>query len=96
VPRLRRVGGRLLLRDWLAITLRRHVWTWRPLSESELEHELEHVRQWRRYGLAFVARYVGASWRARRQGGHWYRDNVFEIAARAAARKVAGAPDRVG
>jgi hypothetical protein len=95
VPRLRRVGGLLLLRDWLAITLGPHIWTWRPLNEAELEHELEHVRQWRRHGLVFIARYARASWRARRRGGHWYRDNAFEVAARQAATRVAGdAPNR--
>jgi hypothetical protein len=84
VPRLRRVG-RVFTRGWLAITIGSHVWTWRPLAPPELEHELEHVRQWRRYGPGFVARYLRASWRAARAGGHWYRDNAFEISAREAA-----------
>ncbi len=85
LPWLRRIGG-LWLPDWLAITVGRHIWAWRPLSESELAHELCHVRQWRRYGPRFIARYVRASWRAWRRGGHPYRDNAFEVAA----RRVAG------
>ena len=85
LPGIRRIGRRLLLPDWLAITIGRDIWTWRPLSEVELAHELEHVRQWDRYGPLFVARYARASWRATRAGWHWYRDNAFEVAARAAA-----------
>jgi hypothetical protein len=96
VPRLRGIGHHLLLPDWLAITIGRDVWTWRPLTKAELEHELEHVRQWRRHGVVFIARYAGASLRARRGGGHWYRDNAYEIAARQAAATMAAAPDRVG
>lgn len=85
VPRLRRIGRAMLIRDWLAITIGRDIWTWRALSDAELAHELEHVRQWQRYGPLFIPRYARASWRAARAGGHWYRDNAFEVAARAAA-----------
>jgi hypothetical protein len=90
VPALRRIGAVLLLRDWLAITIGRDIWTWRPLDEAELAHELEHVRQWERFGLLYIPRYARASWRAVRAGGHWYRDNAFEIAARAAAARPTG------
>jgi hypothetical protein len=75
----------MLIPDWLAITIGRDIWTWRALSEAELAHELEHVRQWQRFGPLFVPRYAWASWRAARAGGHWYRDNAFEVAARATA-----------
>lgn len=84
VPATRRIG-RLFLPGWLAITIGRDIWTWRPLAGPDLEHELCHVRQWRRYGLRFIPRYGRASWRAWRAGGDPYRDNAFEVAARRAA-----------
>jgi hypothetical protein len=83
-PWLRR-AGRLVLRDWLAITLGQTVFAWRELTDDELEHELEHVRQWARFGLRFPVAYLAASVRAWRAGGRWYRDNRFEVDARAAA-----------
>jgi hypothetical protein len=83
-PWLRRLG-RFVLRDWLAITIGSTVFAWRALSADELEHELAHVRQWRRYGPLFPVVYLAASLRARRGGGVWYRDNRFEVEARAAA-----------
>ncbi|MFI5255346.1 MAG: hypothetical protein ACHQ15_07815, partial [Candidatus Limnocylindrales bacterium] len=64
----------------------RDIWSWRGLGDAELAHELEHVRQWQRFGVLFALRYARASWQARRAGGHWYRDNAFEVAAREAAR----------
>lgn len=84
VPATRRIG-RLFLPGWLAITIGRDIWTWRPLAVPELEHELCHVRQWQRHGLRFIPRYLRASWRAWRAGGDAYRDNAFEVAARRAA-----------
>jgi hypothetical protein len=83
-PWLRRIGP-LLLPNWLAITLGRSILAWRTLSDEELEHELEHVRQWDRFGLRFPVAYVAESVRARRAGGRWYHDNRFEADARAAA-----------
>jgi hypothetical protein len=92
VPVLQRPAARLF-RDWLAITLGRHILAWRPLSESELAHELAHVQQWARHGWSFPVAYALASVRAVATGGHWYRDNAFEREARAAADQVArGAP----
>jgi hypothetical protein len=88
-PWLRHLG-RLLLRDWLAITIGGTVFAWRALSDDELEHELEHVRQWRRYGPWFPVRYLAASLRARCRGGLWYRDNRFEVEARTAATRRRG------
>lgn len=88
LPWLRRPGGRLLMRDWLAITIGRWIFCWRPLDEAELAHELAHVRQWQRHGVRFIARYLGASRAASRAGGERYRDNPFEIEARAAAESV--------
>jgi hypothetical protein len=83
-PWLRRVG-RIVLRDWLAITIGHTVFAWRALSDDELEHELEHVRQWARLGLRYPLAYLAASLRARMAGGQWYRDNRYEVEARAAA-----------
>jgi len=85
VPWLRRIGGQMLLPNWLAITIGRDIVSWRPLDEAELSHELAHVRQWDRFGVLFIPRYARASWRAVQAGGDWYRDNAFEVAARAAA-----------
>jgi hypothetical protein len=86
VPWLRRPGG-LILRDWLAITVGRTIFAWRPLRADELDHELEHVRQWGRHGVTFPFRYAGASFAARRAGKRWYHDNRFEEEARAAVTK---------
>lgn len=85
LPWLRPLGERLLA-GWLAITLGRHTFAWRPLDAAELAHEACHVAQWQRYGPRFIARYVRASWLAWRAGGSAYRDNAFERAAQAAAR----------
>lgn len=85
-----RLLGSLLLPDWLAITLGRHIFAWRALSPTELEHELEHARQWGRYGVLFPIAYFADSLRARRAGKRWYHDNRFERDARAAARRRSG------
>jgi hypothetical protein len=87
VPWLRRVGG-LVLPNWLAITIGRDVFAWRPLTDRELRHELTHVAQWKRYGWTLAPRYALASWRAWRAGEGWYRGNRFEVEARAAADSV--------
>ena len=80
-----RLLGRILLPNWLAITVGRQIFAWRPLTEAELAHELAHVAQWARYGLAFPIVYGFASLRARRAGKSWYQDNRFEVEARKAA-----------
>lgn len=84
-PWLRLVGP-LLLRDWLAITVGRTIFAWRELDDAELEHELEHVRQWGRMGLRFPIAYLAESMRARKAGRRWYHDNRYEADARKAAR----------
>ena len=89
-----RLPGSLVLRDWLAITLGHHVLAWRPLTERELAHELAHVRQWARYGLAFPIAYLLAALRAKRAGRRWYHDNRFELDARAAADQAGTRPRR--
>jgi hypothetical protein len=85
-PWLRR-WGRLVLPDWLAITLGRHIFAWRTMTESELAHELVHVRQWRDLGWQFPISYLVASLRARRAGRRWYHDNRFEVEARESTRR---------
>lgn len=77
--------GRVLIPNWLAITLGRHIWAWRPLTGAELAHETAHVAQWARYGVGFPVVYALASVRARRAGRRWYEDNRFEVEARRAA-----------
>ncbi|MGH2466681.1 MAG: hypothetical protein ACRDGL_02990 [Candidatus Limnocylindrales bacterium] len=88
LPWLRPIGERLMP-GWLAITLEDDTFTWRRLDAAELAHEACHVAQWRRYGLRFIPRYLRASGQAWRRGGHPYRDNTFEIAAREAAARAA-------
>ena len=85
LPFLRRLGERLIMPSWLAITIGRWIFAWRPLDQAELAHELAHVRQWRANGLRFIPRYLAESRRAARSGGDRYRDNRFEVEARAAA-----------
>jgi hypothetical protein len=55
------------------------------LDEGVLEHELVHVAQWERWGLAFPLAYLVATAAAVLRGGHFYRDNSFEIEARRAS-----------
>lgn len=75
--------------DWVAITIGRWIFAWRSLDERELAHELAHVRQWSQHGfIRFIVRYMSESSRAKRDGGDRYRDNSFEIEARAAEYEV--------
>ena len=85
LPWLRRVGG-IVLPSWLAITIGRDIFAWRALEPSELRHELQHVRQWQRYGAGFAVRYVAASASSLLSGGGWYRGNRFEVEAREAEK----------
>jgi len=85
LPWLRPLGGRVLIANWLAITIGHDIWCWRPLDVAELAHELCHVRQWERYGVSFIGAYALASMVALSSRRHWYRDNAFEIAAQQAA-----------
>ncbi len=82
-----RVIGSLIVKDWLAITIGNRIYAWRPLEGAELEHELQHVRQWARHGLAFPIAYLTDSLRARRAGKRWYDDNRFEKEAREVASR---------
>ena len=88
-PWLRRIGE-LALSDWLAITIGNRILAWRALSDAELEHELAHVRQWSRFGVAFPLIYVAHSLRLRRAGKRWYHDNPFEKEARRVTERRSG------
>ena len=86
---MRRIGHRFILKDWLAITIWRWIFAWRPLDDAELAHELCHVGQWHEHGfLGYIRAYLGESRRARSAGQDRYRDNRFEVEARAAADAV--------
>ena len=89
--------GRLLargvpVRGILAFTLG-HVVVARDRAAAEAwrAHEHEHVRQCERWGPLFLPAYAAASLWAWLRGGHPYRDNAFERAARA-AEDAAGPP----
>jgi hypothetical protein len=60
-------------------------------------HEHEHVAQYERWGPFFLPAYFAGSLAALVRGGHPYRDNPFEVAARAAehreATRVAAIPE---
>jgi hypothetical protein len=88
LPFLRRIGNRFVLPGWLAITVWRFIFAWRPLDDVELAHELAHVRQWNANGWSYIPRYLAESRRASKNGGDRYRDNRFEVEARAAADAV--------
>lgn len=77
----RRLGWR-----YRAITFGHVVLSIGELDLDTLDHELVHVRQYERWGPFFVPAYLLASLRAELAGHHRYRDNAFEIAARAGTR----------
>lgn len=66
-----------------AQTLGRYIFARERVSDAILRHELEHVRQWRALGPLFLPLYGLASIRAVLGGGDRYRDNRFEVGARA-------------
>jgi hypothetical protein len=51
-------------------------------------HERAHVRQCERWGIFFLPAYGLASLWAWVRGGHYYRDNGFEVSAERAAEGV--------
>ncbi len=78
------LGGRLsgMGRNAAAVTLGRTIVV-HPDAAMDgrlLRHELEHVRQWRRYPLTFPIRYALCHLR------YGYHDNPYERAAREAER----------
>jgi hypothetical protein len=80
-PWLKRPAQRVIFPTWLAITLRHDIFSWRPLDECELAHELCHVRQWNANGVRYIPRYLAASRAAKAAGKDSYRDNAFEAEA---------------
>ena len=87
LPFLKGLGNRFVMPGWLAIAIWRFIFAWRPLDEVELAHELAHVRQWIANGWSYIPRYLAESRRAAKTGDR-YRDNRFEVEARAAADAV--------
>ena len=88
-PALRQYGDRFLVRGWLATTIGHAIVSWRRLDEAELAHEVTHVRQWERYETwRYPLAYLASSARAWLGGRDWYRDNEFEIEARAVEADV--------
>jgi hypothetical protein len=53
------------------------------LDPGTLRHELVHVRQYERWGAFLLLLYPAASLVALARGRHYYRDNPFEVEARA-------------
>lgn len=90
LPFLRRPAQRLIMPDWVAITIGSTIFAWRTLTAEEMAHEMAHVRQWREHGLMFIPRYLAASAAAARGGGDRYRDNAFEVEARGAEAAARG------
>jgi hypothetical protein len=76
---------RLIMPDWLAITIGHDIFAWRQLDEFELTHELVHVRQWSANGIMYIPRYFQASRAAAAAGLDSYRGNAFEVEAYGAA-----------
>ena len=76
-----------------AITLGHVILCVDELDPATFDHELVHVRQYERWGPLFVPVYLVSSAWSLMRGRHPYRDNPFEVAARAAPRnRRGGAP----
>ena len=65
-----------------AITFGHVVLSVDELDDVNFRHELVHVSQYERWGPLYFPAYGIASVIARLRGGHLYRDNSFEVAAR--------------
>ena len=80
------IGGRLsgMARPAAAVTFGRTIIVHpdAQLSDRLLKHELAHVRQWQRAPLTFPLRYA---WQHLKHG---YRDNPYEVEARAAEKEI--------
>jgi hypothetical protein len=74
----------LTVRGFAAITLGHVIITNQPVSDTLLAHELAHVAQHERWGIAFYPAYLLTSLRG-------YSRNPFEAAARRRAQQVADA-----
>jgi hypothetical protein len=80
----RRLGWR-----YRAVTFGHVVLCVDAMDERTWRHELVHVAQFERWGVFFFVSYPLASLWAKIRGGHHYRDNRFEVAA----RRLAGGSD---
>jgi hypothetical protein len=65
-----------------AQTLGRYILARGPVPPDILAHEVEHIRQWSRFGPLYLPAYFGSSAAAWLQGRRFYWDNAFEAAAR--------------
>lgn len=65
-----------------AQTLGRYVFSRSLLPPHTLAHEVEHIRQWERFGPLFLPAYFGSSAVALFRGRRSYWDNRFEVSAR--------------
>lgn len=65
-----------------AQTLGRYVFARGPIPDHTLQHEVEHIRQWQRFGPFYLPLYFGSSAVALLRGRRPYLDNRFESAAR--------------
>jgi len=79
---LRRLGWR-----YSAITFGHVILCAGEIDDATLAHELVHVAQYDRLGIFFFPAYGLASLGALIRGGHHYKDNRFERAARLQARR---------
>ena len=61
----------LAARGFVAITIGRRVFVRVPLTDALYRHELEHVRQWARWGAIFPVAYGLASLASRLRGAGW-------------------------
>ena len=78
-------AGRYLDRGFMPIraqTLGHYIFAREVLSAQDVEHELEHVRQWARLGPLFLPAYAASSLGALMRRRHPYWSNRFEVAAR--------------
>jgi len=80
-----------------AQTVGRYVFSLDPVPPHILAHELEHIRQWERFGPLYLGLYFGLSALAVLSGRRPYWDNVFEVAARRRAElEMAALPADAG
>jgi hypothetical protein len=77
-PWLKGPAQRFIMPNWAAITIGSHIFSWQPLDDFLLAHELCHVRQWGHHGLMYIPRYFSASRVAKAAGKDQYRGNAFE------------------
>lgn len=78
---------------WAAFTLGWTIWFWREEHSENptiVAHEQEHVRQYLRLGPLMLLAYPAAGLYAHLRSGRFYQDNLFERAAREAARGASG------